>query len=524
MGGATEQTPLVNGARPQRLRCLATRDAAVITTLALISFGLFVRVGCNTTVSVSLPELQALGFESSVGLLPGIGTAFYACGKLSQVFMVHIHGGRTVLLWTFSVSCVGMFLFASGTMALMAVGWAASQFAIAHVWGAACHLMACWVDASMLGRATGLAFVPANDMGGILFPVFFSSLQRALPSPSEAAAFAPFWLMGGLSLCTVCTFYPLLIPSVVDAGFAPPEPPVPLTEVRAASREQAATAGVSRGKAADGLQPLVAVGGQPKVAAAAAAAAAVEAGGGGGGGGMGAVFSAPKSEGGSPLAGEVEGAALHAHPFDGLDLELAIRHAYSHTSFWACNVENVAFELVRSISNYIPIFASAVCGYTFDEATLLLSANACGCLIGSMVSGVAVDCLSPGAKRALFRSMQLIGIGSAWALAGLVLNDSVSSLVSALPALLALMSFASTAHWGVLMNTYMIDFGGPAHAGTVCGLVDALSFGLMVPTQFGLGQLVQEDQWKAMFTLSSAVYTLGHVAAEVLYVARERGR
>jgi fucose permease len=130
----TEATPLVVPIEgPPTYLCIRTRRTAVLLTLLLVFLTFSIKQGSNALLGASLPELNAIGYQKATSVLPGVGTAAYACGKLSQIYLVYCLGPRSVLVLAAIVSGAGMFIFATNTTAGLFVGWIASQFANAHV-------------------------------------------------------------------------------------------------------------------------------------------------------------------------------------------------------------------------------------------------------------------------------------------------------------------------------------------------------------------------------------------------------
>ena len=111
----------------------------------------------NLSLPAVLPAISHLNVggrgDALVAGLPGLGTAFYAAGKASQIFVTHSHGARKVLVWIMCVGgAVSCACVAIGQPGYMTVGWCGVSFCMAHSWGATTAIAAIGADRSPLLR------------------------------------------------------------------------------------------------------------------------------------------------------------------------------------------------------------------------------------------------------------------------------------------------------------------------------------------------------------------------------------
>ena len=109
---ATERTPLKGDAAPRRhwssICCYSSRESALWCTLTLIGITSLLGSGVNTALyPAQQTEFTQRGFKA-VTLWPGIGTAFYALGKLSQIIVIDRLG-------VYSTCCICLFMSTLGT-------------------------------------------------------------------------------------------------------------------------------------------------------------------------------------------------------------------------------------------------------------------------------------------------------------------------------------------------------------------------------------------------------------------------
>lgn len=189
--------------------------------LTLVMLTLVVKETSNVTLPVALPALLLESEPSGPGLLaanvPGIGSTYYALGKLTMVLFTHSLGARFILVVACLLGGVGMLTCTIGSFTALSVGWSCTQFAVAHIWGASVAVFGCWVEPALVGRIIGIGMAVGSDGGGALGSFVFSLLLDA------HGWRAPFYLTG-VALFSVAVLIALgLFNSPVEAGLAPVE-------------------------------------------------------------------------------------------------------------------------------------------------------------------------------------------------------------------------------------------------------------------------------------------------------------
>lgn len=208
---------------------IRTRRTAVAVTLALLGLVVLVKEGANLSLPAVMPAISDLNVDGDgdaiVASLPGLGTAFYAAGKLSQIFATHGMGAGAVLVW---ITCVGGALSSSlvaiGHPVSMTVGWCGVSFCVAHVWGAGTAVAAGWFETRELGRVFAFIGV-AGALGGMLFSWLYGVIVDV---PPEGHIWYLSFVMAAAALLVTGVLRLLLArDSAAKAGFAAPPPPPP---------------------------------------------------------------------------------------------------------------------------------------------------------------------------------------------------------------------------------------------------------------------------------------------------------
>ena len=207
------------------LLCITRRKTALIVTMGLIFLAIMSKESANVSIVVSLPAVERLNHTRVAAFLPGIHTASYSAGKLSQIFVTYVLGGRTTLTLAALFAGIGQLLVSTGSDTFMCLGTALTAYANAHVWGASARLASQWAGHNELGRAVGWTLNLANDLGFASFAAFFAALQLAFPAEEQPHlhVFSPFYFTAGLLLVNALVQSTLLRSSAVSAGFAPPQ-------------------------------------------------------------------------------------------------------------------------------------------------------------------------------------------------------------------------------------------------------------------------------------------------------------
>jgi len=171
------------------------RSAALCTTLAVVVLVLMIKEGSNSTLPIAIPALQQLNGNAGgrfTSIIPGLGSTFYALGKLSVTVSTHAVGPRIVLAITCITNAIGMFMCAKQWLT---VGWSLSQFSASQVWVACIGICSTWVDARHRGRTLGIVMGNGSDGGGILASLLFSLIFDAY---GPAGWWLPFFISGML--------------------------------------------------------------------------------------------------------------------------------------------------------------------------------------------------------------------------------------------------------------------------------------------------------------------------------------
>ena len=234
MAQPKEDTPLTASSATGYAICggcvrIRTRRTAAAVTISLLGLAFFVKEGTNLGLSAVLPAIDDLSVdgdgEAIVAGLPGLGTAFYAAGKLSQIFVTHAIGAGLVLVW---IACVGgalsSGLVAIGTPVFMTIGWCGVCFCMAHVWGASTAVAAGWFETRELGRVFAFIGV-ASALGGMFFSWAYGAIVDV--PPEGHLWFLGFVMAAAALLLTGVLFLLLLRDSAAKAGFEAPSPPPP---------------------------------------------------------------------------------------------------------------------------------------------------------------------------------------------------------------------------------------------------------------------------------------------------------
>lgn len=500
----TEGSPLLDDAPPGSpaspiYLCFRERKTALIFTMCLVFFSIFVKEGANTTLPASLPPLRRLNYTDLAERLPGTGTGFYAIGKFSQVYMTYTLGGRTTLASAAALSSVGQMFLASGEMALMPVGAAISAYANAHFWGASTRITASWADQEDIGRAVGWFLAIANDVGIGFFSAVFAALQRTFPYATKPRlhAFAPYFLMVVLLNIVAVLVSTLLRSSAVDAGFAPP---------RLLSNKSggSSSAGISISSSSSGSGARDGGG---------------ESAGGGGAGGSskGGGGSSRSSKGGAgtlPAGRATEGAgvALVAgeHPLDRLSLVSALRSLFSDSRIVGAVSMAVSATLAYTGGTYITTYATIHLGKTDDAATMLNLYFGLGCIGGGICVGLVRDILRPASPVRLHILLTAVGAAMVTTVLALHFTDQRATLSSLFPLLLLVQGFCLT-WFNANLAIWAIRFAGPVHAATIAGALDCISCTFGIPFQFFLGHVVIGDEEFSLYLALTAVSFLANI-------------
>ena len=184
---------------------LRQRSSALLLTLALICYAITTKEAGNMTLPSVLPALKDLDDgegKNLIALLPGVGTGFYAVGKLSQIYSTYHFGGRAVLIAASFGMGVSLLCFTTAIPAAMVISWCSSRFAAAHFWGAATRLIANWVQPGESGKA--MASMGLACIGVALFSLAFGCMLDVQPEGSLWRG--PFFLVAGC-LFSGCLLY-----------------------------------------------------------------------------------------------------------------------------------------------------------------------------------------------------------------------------------------------------------------------------------------------------------------------------
>lgn len=102
-----EDSPLLEDVSATYL-CFRSRQSAFNFTLGLLFLALFCKDGSNSLVPSTLPEIRHI-VEGPMGILPALGAAGYALGKMFMILSIYFLGGRTTLVLASLFSAAGSF-------------------------------------------------------------------------------------------------------------------------------------------------------------------------------------------------------------------------------------------------------------------------------------------------------------------------------------------------------------------------------------------------------------------------------
>ena len=529
---ATESTPLVaakddapddNPENPPGYLFVTNRTRGVYTTLAMVALAIATKEGSNSLYGATLSELTDYGYTTLSKYLPGIGSACYACGKASQIFIIYRLGARNVLALSAAVSGTGVLIFASGNLPLMYIGWMMEQFSNAHIWATSTRLIAAWVNGPEVGRSAA-TIAASNDLGVLIFTSIFSALQSHTKEYNEYLyTFSPYILMGCLLLFNSCLEYTLVRETPAEVGFIPPSAPPPSFGSSVKKIEGADGADAGKGKdGADGK--------------ASSESSSLKGGGKDGGKGAGLSVSTTRLPSGGQASGAKEGRAKEgrameggasdgsqstgSHPLDALDLTDALYSFAQHGRVWLCFIANAAFSLYYCMVNYIPTFAIDELGYSESDGTLLLTAVAIGSLVADLFGGIAMDKLPAATVKHIGHFAVACGVACGCLLIGLLCTGNRVVLASAMPWLVSVMSLACGFYWSVTITVFCIRFGGRTHVSTLSGGIDFCSYVFLIPYQFLFGGIV--PHFVTMWSLSIAMYIIAIAASLALVIVDEK--
>lgn len=196
------------------------RSTSVLATLCVVILAMTCNQVSQLTLPVALPGiLQSMDNADVVAILPGVGTAFFALGKLSVVVATHHLGPTLVLTGACFLSGAGLLLFALGSWSLQIIGWSTVSYAVAHMWGSSARVIANWVDDEHRGRAYGFSFGLATDGGSALASfVYGATLSR---TGAEGWRFL-FLGAGAYTLAVAALVARTVRGSAQEAGHRPP--------------------------------------------------------------------------------------------------------------------------------------------------------------------------------------------------------------------------------------------------------------------------------------------------------------
>jgi hypothetical protein len=201
-----ESTHLLQHVVEPNYLCIRTRKTALLLTMVLVFVAIFVKEGSNSALPASLSSLQQQSSTwrfADILTLPSVFTIFcmvtatnlsaFWCpplkqfgvrlarkdtmGKLSQIFLAYLIGGRATLVLAALGASIGLMVASLGTVTWVYVGTSLTAFANAHCWGAAYRVLGSWASHEELGRASGWALNGASDLGSLVFTLLFSIAQ-----------------------------------------------------------------------------------------------------------------------------------------------------------------------------------------------------------------------------------------------------------------------------------------------------------------------------------------------------------
>lgn len=467
---ATERTPLKGDAAPRRhwssICCYSSREGALWCTLTLIGITSLLRSGVNTALyPAQQTEFTQRGFKEAVTLWPGIGTAFYALGKLSQIIVIDRLGVYSTCCICLFMSTLGTFITVSEVQILLSAGVALNNFANGHMWGVGIRLLANWVPGEHMGTAISFALGACLDAATIIFGFVLSAMQAALkPEGSWGATYAPFLVFGGMLAFHTVVNVVFLSGSAQEAGF---EPPSSIPARQGSPKEALPPTEHSK----EGNQAL-------------------------------------KS---GPDVMDTEAAVTEApHPLDGADVGEALSIFFSDGRVHLGIALSTFFAMSTAfMANFGASFGEAL-GFDDSQASLLLTAGGLGSLVADLVSGPAADRLSRVTFRRMGYLLQLLGavswIGILVLWMGRHASNGLALLRAFTPVAIALIGLPVGLYWGVVIAIFSVRFGGPEHASTLAGLMDLISFIGTIPIQFVYGSLAASSSWLTALAISMSLF------------------
>lgn len=478
---ASEATPLVAPTEDPGYLCIRSRATAERVTLTLIALGVMFKNGAVSSLQVEQPNFLKRGVRDAVSVWPGLGTAFYCVGKVSQIFVAYQLGNRWTTILSVFFTSVALLIILTGNIGATAFGVVLMQFAAAHIWGASVRTIAMWVDKGRVGTAIGIVMGFCGDLAQIIFNAIFSALIGAFPVGSWWGTYCPTVLMASLQLVLVLTMVLLLRGSAEDAGFPAPTELPTLKSTAQEGEEAKEDAG------------------------------AVEA------------VAPQKEETEKVTAGShPESCILLDDPLEGLSVLAAIRVFMGHGRIWLAMAASVCFTCLMSIQNFAVTFAVQEVGFTPSGATLILMFLGIGMVVADLIAGLGQDNLSRPWYYFVGGLVVLLGIASGVILVVFQVAGMKAALHGALEPLVLFIGLFVAFFFSVVITVFGVRFGGPSHASTLVGLLDAVGFLGGIPYQFGMGALANHGQWTSVILMAFVALMGAGVFVVWLFIADAR--
>jgi len=203
---------------------ICQRRTAIIVMAMVIFWSILAKTWSNVAFESALPAFQKydIGGMGShmVAILPGLCAVFYAIGKGSAAILTFWFGGRNVLA---HVQCVFgglcVLLVITGEPTAVILGAVGANFAAAHGWAAAAHIIVNWMHAHELGRTYAM-FGLAGSGGSVLAAFVYGAILDVPPEGS-------MWRWIFVAAAATMFFSALLVLTLLrgssrEAGFAAP--------------------------------------------------------------------------------------------------------------------------------------------------------------------------------------------------------------------------------------------------------------------------------------------------------------
>ena len=218
----TEASPLVAERLPRipiRYGWLPQRSHAVTATVTLCLLTLVGKCVGDAAFLSTMPAVRdATGRSEVVTVLPSLGTAVYALGKVLGVLFSSSVRGRSLLVIFGTTSAVCLLAFTHGSYAAMLPAWLVFRLFSSQGWPCFSMLVANWVDVSLIGQVSALLNIAWEvGTGGAEF--LFGLM---LDDSGEERWRWPFYVASAYCATMVLVDVFVLHESAAEAGYRPP--------------------------------------------------------------------------------------------------------------------------------------------------------------------------------------------------------------------------------------------------------------------------------------------------------------